>query len=87
LANHKSAKKRARQTIKKNLRNRVVKTKMKNVIKAVKQAEDKSPEEMTAILDQAKSVIDKAAKKGVIHKNNASRKISRLTKLVAKMSA
>lgn len=87
MANHKSAKKRARQSLDKRARNRVVKTKMKNVIKLVRSAEGQDAAEVTKILSQAKSVIDKAAKRGVIHKNTASRKISRLSKLVNTVSA
>lgn len=79
--------KRAKQSEKKRLRNRMVKTKMKSVIKMVKAAQDQNPEDAAKTLDMAKSVIDKAAKKGVIHKNTAARKISRLTKLVNTISA
>jgi len=82
LANHASALKRARQNETRRLRNRAVKTRIKNVVKSVRQAvEEQSPEAATTTLNQAKSMIAKAAKKGVIHKKNASRKISRLSKL------
>ncbi len=82
MANHKSAKKRAIQNEKKRVRNMAVKTQMKNAVKAVRSAEADKAENMTDTLIQATSVIDVAAKKGVIHKNTAARKISRLTKLV-----
>jgi small subunit ribosomal protein S20 len=83
LANHKSALKRARQNEDRRLRNKSTKTRIKNVVKIVRQAtagqiETDAPSE----LNKAKSVIDKAAKKGVIHRNTAARKISRLTKQV-----
>jgi small subunit ribosomal protein S20 len=82
LANHASALKRARQNEIRNQRNRMVKTRVKNVVKSVRQAlEVPSSEAATATLNQAKSTIAKAAKKGVIHKRNASRKIARLSKL------
>jgi small subunit ribosomal protein S20 len=88
LANHASALKRARQNEARKLRNRMVKTRIKNVVKSVRQAvETQSPEAATTTLDQAKSMIAKAAKKGVIHKNNASRKISRLAKLALRPKA
>ena len=87
MANHKSAAKRAKQSEKRRLRNKTVKTKMKNVIKMVKAAQEQNPEDAAKTMNMAKSVIDKAAKKGVIHKNNAARKISRLTKLVNAISA
>jgi len=60
-----------------------MKTRTKNVTKSVRQAvNEKSIEAARSELDSAKSVIDRAAKKGVIHKNTAARKISRLSKLV-----
>jgi small subunit ribosomal protein S20 len=54
----------------------------------VRQAiEAHSAEAATTTLDQAKSMIAKAAKRGVIHKKNASRKISRLSKLARRPKA
>jgi small subunit ribosomal protein S20 len=88
LANHASALKRARQNEIRNLRNRMVKTRVKNVVKSLRQAvETPSAEAATTTLDQAKSMIAKAAKKGVIHRKNASRKISRLSKLMGRPKA
>jgi len=86
LANHKSAIKRGRQNTKRRERNKIIKTSIKNVTKNVRQnANNKEGAEIALkILDNAKSAIDIAAKKGVIHKNTAARKISRLTKLVNK---
>ena len=86
MANHKSAVKRARQNEKRRERNKIVRTGIKNVTKNVRLvAQEKEDREIVLkTLNNAKSVIDKAAKKGVIHKNTASRKISRLTKLVNK---
>lgn len=76
MANHKSALKRARQNEKRRLCNKSVKTRVKSVVKAVRSADD----DAAAKLDEAKSVIDKAAKRGVIHKRTATRNISRLAK-------
>ena len=88
MANHASALKRARQNETRRLRNRTVKTRIKNVVKSVREAvEAQSPEAATTTLNQAKSMIAKAAKKGVIHKKNASRKISRLSKLALRPNA
>ncbi len=88
MANHASALKRARQNETRRLRNRTVKTRIKNVVKSVRQAvEAQSPEAATTTLNQAKSMIAQAAKKGVIHKKNASRKISRLSKLAQRPKA
>lgn len=80
MANHKSAEKRARQSEKKNLRNRMVKSNIKTAVKKVLAAVTEKEENAASILDMAKSTIDKAAKKGVIHKRAAARKISRLAK-------
>jgi small subunit ribosomal protein S20 len=82
LANHKSAVKRARQNEIRRLRNRSVKTRVKSVVKQVRQATaENSAEAANSNLITAQSVIDKAAKKGILHKRTAARKISRLNKL------
>ena len=83
MANHKSALKRARQNEIKRMRNKVVRTGTKSIIKKVRAAvSENSAEKAMAELNNAKSVIDRAAQKGILHKKNAGRKISRLTKLV-----
>ena len=88
MANHKSALKRARQSEERRLRNRSRKTRMKNVLKAVEEAvAQKSPEAAATALKAAVSILDKAAGKGLIHKNKASRKISRLTRRVNALTA
>ena len=88
MANHKSAIKRARQNEHRRLRNKSVKTRVKNIVKSVQLAmTEKTKEEALQELNNAKSVIDRAAKKGVIHKKTASRKISRLSKHVNDISA
>ncbi len=88
MANHKSALKRVKQTEKRRLRNKAVKTKMKNIIKRVRlAASEKSSDEASRSLDEAQSIIDTAAKKGVIHKNTAARRVSRLSNLVRSISA
>ena len=88
MANHKSALKRARQNEIRRLRNKSVKTKTKNIVKDVRlSVNESSKEEALKKLDMAKSNIDRTAQKGVIHKKTASRKISRLSKLVNTISA
>jgi len=88
VANHKSALKRANQNTIRRLRNRMVKTRVKNAVKTVRlAASEQSGDQLVSDLNQAKSVIDMAAKKGVIHRNTAARKISRLSKLANKTSA
>jgi len=88
LANHKSAVKRNLQNQKQRLRNRTVKTRIKNVVKKIALLTPASGAEITAAeLNAAKSVIDKASKKGVIHHRTAARKISRLTKRATRLTA
>ena len=88
MANHKSAVKRARQNEIRRLRNKTTRTRVKSIVKEVRtSAGEASSEGTKAILNTAQSVIDKASKKGVIHKRSAARKISRLTKLANSASA
>ncbi|HET58009.1 MAG TPA: 30S ribosomal protein S20 [Deltaproteobacteria bacterium] len=87
MANHKSAEKRYRQSERRRQRNVAtkshVRTRVKTVLASVtSKDEDKSREELL----KAVKVIDKAAGKGVLHKNTASRKISRLTRKVNALS-
>ncbi|RQD65581.1 30S ribosomal protein S20 [Desulfonatronovibrio magnus] len=83
MANHKSALKRHRQSLKARERNKAVKTRVKNATKAVRAAiEQKDSESASKALQLAASCIDKAAKKNVIHWRAASRKISRLSRAV-----
>ena len=83
LANIKSAKKRILVNRTKAARNKSIKSAVKTSIKKVEAAVAASDKEAAnaALLD-AISSIDKAASKGVYHKNNASRKVSRLSKAV-----
>ena len=83
MANHKSAAKRNRQNTIRNARNNHVRTTMRTLVKNVREAvaAGDSDAAQTA-LAKAIPYIDKTSTKGVIHKATASRKISRLTKLV-----
>ena len=85
MANHKSALKRHRQSLKQAARNRAARTRIKNVVKAVRLAVEKNDRE-TAItaLATANSVLDKCAGKAV-HWKNAARKMSRLSRSVNAM--
>ena len=87
MANHKSALKRARQNTIRRMRNKAVRTRVKSIVKDVRTAAQASPETAAQTLDQAKSIIAKAAKKGTLHKRTAARKISRLAKLVNSVTA
>jgi small subunit ribosomal protein S20 len=65
------------------MRNKIAKTRIKHVVKDVRLAVGNDSKEIAlGKINAAKSIIDKAAKKGVIHPNCAARKISRLSKLV-----
>lgn len=82
MANHKSAVKRAGQNEIRRLRNKSTKTRIKSIVKDIRSsAGETSAGEMKIQLNAAQSIIDKASKKGVIHRRTAARKISRLTKL------
>jgi small subunit ribosomal protein S20 len=84
LRKNKSAIKRAKQSEGRKLRNAHVKTTMKTQIKKTLSAiETKDKENLDVLFGKAVSQINKAASKGVIHKNNAARKVSRLTKKVS----
>lgn len=88
MANHKSAVKRAKQNSEKNLRNKSTRTRVKNVIKIVRAAiGENSHEKAQAALTTAIPVIRKAAKKGAVHRRNASRKVSRLARRVNAVKA
>ena len=88
MANHKSAEKRNRQAQVRRLRNKANRSKMKNCIRRVNDAVVAgSADEAQESLKVAISVIAKTASKGTIHKKNASRNISRLTKRVNTMTA
>ncbi len=83
MANIKSAKKRILVTEVRTARNKSIKSEVKTVTKKVEAAVAANDKEAAnAALTVAIKTIEKAASKGVYHKNNAARKVSRLTKLV-----
>ena len=87
MANHKSEIKRAGQNEIRRLRNKARKTRIKTAGKDVREAVTGGDSEAAATnLNLAKSVIDTAVKKGVIHKNTGARKKSKLSKLVNTLS-
>ena len=87
MANIQSAKKRVKVSEKKNLRNRIVKTGMRTSIRKFDAAMAADPKNAENQLSLTSSVIDKAASKGVIHKNAANRKKARLAKQLNKAAA
>jgi small subunit ribosomal protein S20 len=83
LATHKSALKRARQGEVRRIRNKGYKSRVKKVIKEVRTAiASNSPDQAEKNLADAVSFIQKAVSKGAIHKNQASRRISRLARQI-----
>ncbi len=87
MANHKSAEKRARQTIKRTERNRFYRTRLKNITRAVRQAvEAKDKETALNALKIANKDIHSFVSKGFLKKETASRRVSRLAKLVNTIS-
>jgi small subunit ribosomal protein S20 len=88
LANTASAEKRNRQAQKRRVRNVQVRTGVKSAVKKVREAIAKGDGSAAReALQSASKTIEKAASKGVVHKNAASRKISRLAKATAKANA
>lgn len=88
MANHKSAIKRHKQSIKRALRNRAQRTRVKNITKDVRTAissGDVTLAEKT--LRNAASVMGKASNRGAIHWKTAARKVSRLARAVNAMQA
>lgn len=87
MANIKSAKKRIRVIETKTLRNKMIKSKVKTLTKKVESAVAAGDQNLAAAaLKEAVVAIDKAAAKGIFHKNTAARKVSRLTKAVNKIA-
>jgi len=88
LANIKSAKKRVRKIEKQTLRNSMVKSALKTYVKKFETAAaSNNKEEAKTTFIRAQKALDMAASKGVIHKNKASRKKSRLQAKLNKLSA
>jgi small subunit ribosomal protein S20 len=88
LARHKSAEKRSKQNVKARERNASIKSSIKTKIKSVLEAvEEKDKTASETALKVAIPAIGKASAKGVFHKKNASRKISRLTKKVQSLQS
>ena len=87
MANTKSAKKRINVIAKKTLRNKMIKSKAKTAVKKVYLASSAgNAAEAKTALSYASGALDRAASRGVLHKNTASRKKSRLAKMLNKMS-
>jgi small subunit ribosomal protein S20 len=85
MADHASAIKQARKSKKRNTRNQLVVSSLKTLVKKMNAAmAAKKLDEAKALLAKATSAFDRAVTKGVLRRNTASRKISRLTSKVKK---
>lgn len=88
MANHASAIKRHKQSLKRRQRNMAIKTRVRHLVRAVRRAVDaRDGDAAQARLTEASRVIAKAASKGVYHQNAASRRIARLSRAVARLTA
>lgn len=86
MANHKSAEKRARQTVVRTERNKTRKTKTKSIIKKLREAVAAGDKETAqGLLPKAQSLLARLAKNGVVKGNNAHRRTGRLAKQISKL--
>ena len=87
MANHKSAEKRIRQTKVRTERNRYYKTRIKNITRSLKEAlETKDLSKAQEIMKQINHSFHSYASKGILTKNTAARKVSRLNASVKKLA-
>lgn len=87
MANHKSAEKRARQTIKRTERNRYYRTRLKNITKAVREAAETGDKtKASEALKIANKSIHSMVSRGFLKKQTAARRVSRLALLVNKIA-
>jgi small subunit ribosomal protein S20 len=83
MANTKSAKKAARQALRRTVVNKSRRSEMRTYVRKVEEAiAAKDANAAAEALSKAEPILSRAAQKGIIHKNAASRKVSRLTKRV-----
>jgi small subunit ribosomal protein S20 len=88
VANHPSALKRHRQSERRRRRNHAIKSELRRLVRAVRSAVDaKDAAAAEQTLRRASRALDKAVTKGVLHRNNAARRISRLAHGVSALRA
>lgn len=80
MANIASQKKRNRQNEKRRVRNKAVRSEYKTRVKTARTAIDEGAENTDELVSAAQKRLDKAGAKGVLHKNAAARRVSRLMK-------
>lgn len=87
MANHKSAEKRIRQTKKRTERNRYYKTRIKNIVRSIREAiASNDLPKAQEVLKVANKELHKYVSKGILKKNTAARKVSRLNASVKKIA-
>lgn len=85
---HKSAIKRHRQSLKKQARNKSVRSQLRRTVRELREVIGRAETEVAGeMLPTVVKTIDKAVSKGVIHRNSAARRISRLSRQVAQLNA
>lgn len=87
LPNIKSVVKDVKKSRERRLRNLETRSKIKTFVKKTKAAQDMKVDEATALLNETVSIVDKAAKRGIIHPNAAARRKSRLMKRASAKAA
>ncbi|MBX2812870.1 MAG: 30S ribosomal protein S20 [Myxococcales bacterium] len=78
MANHPSAAKRNRQNVRRNARNSSLRSRMRRAIRTARSAIESEADDRTELVAQAVKIIQRTASKNVIHKNTASRYVSRI---------
>lgn len=86
MANSRSAEKRMRVNETNRARNKAAKSSLRTTLRRYEAALEQDPANAPALLKTAVQALDKAAAKGIIHKNAAARKKSRLTKALARLA-
>jgi small subunit ribosomal protein S20 len=88
MRKHPSAAKRHRQSLTRHDRNQAIRSRVRTSVRHVREAlESQNAGDAQERLQQATRAIDKAVTKGVLHRNTASRKISRLTRALRQLTA
>jgi small subunit ribosomal protein S20 len=88
MANTKSAKKAARQTVRRTAVNKTQRTRLRSSVRKVEDAiASGNKEAATAALKEAEPILARTAQKGIVHRKTASRKVSRLVKRVGAMGS
>jgi small subunit ribosomal protein S20 len=84
MANTKQAKKRAAQNVRRRVRNRSVVTQVRHAVRDIRQAASTGAEKAAGMLTDVVSELDRAVRKGVLHRNTAARLKSRVTRATTK---